>query len=210
MFRCFISTVIVLWPIATKADVFPPALSSDYSHMIATGPTTKIGLVRNGNYADNTLGGTRLVDSFRGAGGNDVLIGYDSVDTYTFELGDGADIVVDHSVNGNRIKFIDVPEGAVRRFETLGRNGETDLLITYGDNDAIRVVGWSELSENTKSGWAFDHVFRPKQEPVKGTPSSLVLILTDPMSALKLFLLLFLSFFPLARVLWVRRQKSKE
>lgn len=210
MFRCFTLTVFVLVPIATVADVRPPALTEDYSRMVASGPKMNIGLVRNGNSADNTLGGTNLEDSFRGAEGNDVLIGYDAVDTYSFEAGDGADIVVDHSVDGNRIKFIDVTEDAVQQFERPGFAGETDLLIAYGATDVIRIVGWSELSEKTKSGWTFNHVFRPKQEPIKATPSSLMLILSDPVSALKLFLLLFLSFFPLARILWVRKRNAKK
>ncbi len=126
-------------------------MTKDYSALASTGQSSQIGLVRNGNSADNRLGGTHLKDVFFGAEGNDVLAGYAAFDTYIFEPGDGADIIVDLSPYGNGITFREAPETAVRSVELPGFDGETDRVLSYGENDAIRIVGWSRLSEETKS-----------------------------------------------------------
>lgn len=204
MFRRFVPLLLLSWPNLPSAEVLPPALAEDYSGLVDNGPKLNMGLVRNGNTADNYLGGTNLRDAFWGAKGNDFMVGYDSYDTYTFELGDGADTIVDHSATGNRIRFRDVPEDLVEKTEVPGFNEETDLLLTYGETDAIRVVGWSKLSDETKSAWTIEHVFVPKAEPVPERPRPIAILLTDPRAVGMILLLLFFSCFPLARLLWYR------
>lgn len=162
----------------------------------------KIALVRNGNAAANTLGGTQHGDVFSGAGGNDILIGYQGRDVYTFNLSDGADTIVDHSPEGNIIKFRDVPEASVRVTEVPGFAGETDRLIAYGNSDAIRIVGWSRLSPETRSAWEIEHFFRPPPDPdANRRPHPLLLLLSDPKSLLLILALLAVSFLPLFRYL---------
>ena len=180
----------------------PPPLGEDYAKWLSTGSSMKIALVRNGNAAANTLGGTQHGDVFSGAGGNDILIGYQGRDVYSFNLGDGADTIVDHSPEGNVIKLRDVPEASVRVTEVPGFAGETDRLIAYGDSDAIRIVGWSRLSPETRSAWEIEHFFRPPPDPdANRRPHPLLLLLSDPKSLLLILALLAVSFLPLFRYL---------
>ncbi len=156
-FCIFVVVVLFMgWPI--QAQTIPPALTEDYSSAV-TGPGYEggIALVRNGNDADNRLGGTPLGDVFNAAGGADRLFGYGGFDTYIFEAGDGADIIFDHSVEGNRIKFLSsVDPASVREEIVPGYDGELDRLIRYGERDAIRIVGWSRLSQETQAAWTVE------------------------------------------------------
>lgn len=184
----------------------PPVMESDYSSWEGDGRTSNIGFVRNGNSADNKLGGTNKKDAFFAGKGNDVLGGYGDFDTYMFELGDGADVIVDLSPSGNLIRFRDVPENTIRISEIPGFAGETDRLIEYGETDAIRVVGWSRLSDETKSAWKIEFLFLPKPEPVPERRSPLLMLLSDPKSLLLIVLLLGVGLTPLVRILLKKRQ----
>ena len=118
-------------------------MTADYSGLAITESNSDFPLVRNGNSADNTLGGTNLADAFNGAEGNDVLAGYGAIDTYTFDAGDGADVIVDLSPEGNNIKFREVPESAVRISEVPGfnrRNRSFDQLWRLRRDPHCRLV----------------------------------------------------------------------
>ena len=205
MLRMLVFSVALFFSAAATAETLPPAMIADYSASTNTGPDLGFPLVRNGNSADNELGGTNLADVFNGAEGNDILVGYDAVDSYSFEPGDGADVIVDLSPEGNKIRFREVPESSVRISEIPGFNGETDRLISYGDSDAIRIVGWSRLSDETKSAWTIEYFFRPAQDPVPERAGTMVTLLTNPTSLLLIILLLAVGIIPLVRELLKRR-----
>lgn len=119
----------------------------------------EFGLFRNGNAADNKLGGTEKADYFSGKEGDDLLVGYEGRDVYVFGVGDGADTIIDASPEGNIVRFRDgVDLDAVTYEEVPGEDGQTDYLITYGDGDTILIKGWSELSQATKDAWTFELV----------------------------------------------------
>lgn len=205
MFRKLVFYGTLFLTSAALAQALPPAMTEDYSAMVGDTISSDIGLVRNGNTANNRLGGTNLRDAFFGAGGNDVLVGYDDFDTYTFQPGDGLDVIVDQSPSGNKIKFREVPENAVAISEVSGFDGEMDRLITYGGNSAIRIVGWSRLSDETKSAWTFEYFFLPRPEPTPIRPSPTGSLLSNPTSILLVILLLGVGIFPLAHALFKRR-----
>lgn len=181
-------------------------MKSDYASWEGDGRKSNMGFVRNGNSADNTLGGTNQKDTFFAGKGNDVLGGFGEFDTYIFALGDGADVIVDLSPSGNLIRFLDVPENTISISEIPGFDGETDRLIKYGKTDAIRVVGWSRLSDETKSAWKIEFVFLPKAEPAPEMKSPIWMLLSDPKSLLLILLTLGLGLYPFARILLKKRQ----
>lgn len=191
---------------ATSAlsQTLPPPVDTDYTHLLTTGTSLKIALVRNGNSADNVLGGTHLGDTFNGVKGDDMFQGYQGVDAYYFTLGDGADTIIDHSASGNRIKFRDVPEETVNISEVPGFDGETDRLITYGTSDAIRIVGWSRLSDATKANWTIEYFFSPEPAPFPKRPNSILLLLSDPLSLLLILACLAVGGLPLVKLLMKR------
>lgn len=205
MLRMLVFFIALFFWTAASAETLPPAMTADYSGSTDTGPDLGLPLVRNGNSADNRLGGTNLADGFNGAEGNDVLVGYDAVDSYSFEPGDGADVIVDLSPEGNKIRFREVPESSVRISEVPGFNGETDRLISYGDSDAIRIVGWSRLSDETKSAWTIEYFFRPAPDPVPERAGTIVTLLTNPTSLILIILMLAVGIIPLVREFLKRR-----
>ncbi len=118
---------------------------------------TEPGLIRQGNDANNELGGGDGNDLLRGAEGDDELIGQEGYDTYVFAAGDGHDIIYDASEEGGRIQFLEgVDLAAVTQVEVDDGNGGTNLLITYGNGDTITIVGWSSLSQATKDAWVLE------------------------------------------------------
>ncbi|MEM7670751.1 MAG: hypothetical protein AAF317_16735, partial [Pseudomonadota bacterium] len=118
---------------------------------------TATGLYRNGNSSANELGGTTCDDFISGREGNDLLVGYAGRDVYIFGSGDGADVIIDTSLEGNIIRFRDgVDFASVTYEEVPGDNGATDYLITYGASDTILIKGWSELAQSTRDAWAFE------------------------------------------------------
>lgn len=205
MLRNLVCSVALFFSTAAIAETLPPAMIADYSASTTTGPDLGHPIVRNGNSADNKLGGTNLADVFNGVEGNDLLIGFDAVDSYIFEPGDGADVIVDLSPQGNKIRFREVPESSVRISEVPGFNGESDRLISYGDSDAIRIVGWSRLTDETKSAWTIEYYFRPAPDPVPERAGTIVTLLTNPTSLVFIILLLAVGIIPIARELLKRR-----
>lgn len=143
-------------------------MTSDYDGILAyKGATLSHALVRNGTASDNKLGGTVHNDSFRGAGGADLLLGYDGHDTYSFGRGHGLDTIIDHSPEGSRIRFFGtVDPASVSISEIPGWNGETDRLIRYGKTDAIRIVGWSRLPQATRDAWSIEYIAPPPRREV--------------------------------------------
>ncbi len=200
----FPAMAVSLLAATATAQTAPPPMTQAYDGSLETGTFPDLALIRNGNTADNTLGGSRFNDGFNGAEGDDRLVGYQGVDTYSFEPGDGADTIIDHSPEGNKIKFREVPEASVVISEVPGFNGETDRLITYADGDAIRIVGWSRLSEETQAAWTIEYFFRPKPDRDAGRPNSIVMLLSDPLSLLIILFALAMSIVPLVRI-WRRR-----
>lgn len=122
------------------------------------------GLVRNGNSADNRLGGTDSADYFNGAEGDDKFWGYLGRDVYVFAIGDGANTIYDQSVEGNLIKFRHEVALENVTFEDVdGEDGQVDRLITYSPNDSVLIVGWSELSQETQQAWTFEVLDAPER-----------------------------------------------
>jgi len=78
-------------------------------------------------------------DILEGGAGNDELSGQGGSDLYIFSVGDGQDIVRDDGASGSRnVIAFKFGSGEVR---VLERDG-TDLLIKYGTDDQVRVVGY--------------------------------------------------------------------
>lgn len=146
-----------------QAQTLPPAAIEPYDALLdGNGRDPGLALVRNGNTADNELGGTIHGDSFNGAGGNDVLVGYESRDTYIFKPGDGLDTIFDLSPEGSVIRFRGgVDPDLVTEELVPGWNGETDRVIRYGEADAIRIIGWSRLSDAEKAAWTVEIIPPP-------------------------------------------------
>lgn len=136
----------------------PPALDAEYSDWITLGPDpTGFGLTRTGNDADNVLSGSIHADAFDGGAGSDRMGGYGGRDIYAFEPGDGADYVFDHSPEGSEIRFQKIAQDTIEISEVPGFNGETDRIMAYGNGDAIRIVGWSRLSEAEQQAWSITY-----------------------------------------------------
>ena len=170
-----VAAALSVLPALAQEGVRPPALTENYNRLITgEGPRVGMALVRNGNEAANTLGGTELGDLFRGAGGDDVLIGGRGRDVYLFHAGDGADTIIDHGEEGNTLRFHwSVDPGTVGYSEVPGYEDETDRLVTYGDGeDAIRIVGWSRLGDEVRAAWTTEFVAAP---PRRETPNDIVL-----------------------------------
>ncbi len=198
-----IAALLLVTPLSAFAQIAPPAATKDYSRLVDnSGPDIGMALTRNGNISDNRLGGTPLGDVFRGAKGADTLTGYDGNDRYVFDAGDGGDTIYDHSVEGNRIVFrASVDPASVIDAEVPGYNGEIDRLIRYGEGDAIRIVGWSRLSSETKAGWSIEHSPPPKVR-VDSTPHPEMPSLTDALIGYALkCILVFGGLFLLGRYL---------
>ncbi|ATN32507.1 hypothetical protein ACO34A_01620 [Rhizobium sp. ACO-34A] len=122
-------------------------------------PVTTGGISRSGNGSANTLTGTAGDDVINGHRGDDELNGGDGRDVYVFEAGDGHDVIVDGSVEGNIIRFLDgLDPSQMQTSFVAGSNGGQDLLITYGQGDTILIVGWSSLTPEQQELWAFEGV----------------------------------------------------
>ncbi|QND63166.1 hypothetical protein HB777_04005 [Mesorhizobium loti] len=105
----------------------------------------------NGNNAlyglvgDDTLNGNDGDDVLTGGVGSDVLNGGSGNDTYAFSSGDGADIINDNSGTADTIRLGAGLTAANVFFNVSG----SDLLITYGAGDQIRLVNqyyWASTS----------------------------------------------------------------
>ena len=93
--------------------------------------------VLDGGEGDDTLQGGGGEDDLQGGRGNDLLIGGSGLDTYRFNLGDGADTIQDDGVQRNRLIF-----GAGITAESLRLDvGPADTLVLRvgNDEDVIRV-----------------------------------------------------------------------
>ncbi|MBX3124100.1 MAG: hypothetical protein KF854_13515, partial [Nitrospira sp.] len=93
--------------------------------------------VLDGGEGDDTLQGGGGEDDLQGGRGNDLLIGGSGLDTYRFNLGDGADTIQDDGVQSNRLIF-----GAGITAESLRLDvGPADTLVLRvgNDEDVIRV-----------------------------------------------------------------------
>jgi Ca2+-binding RTX toxin-like protein len=97
---------------------------------------------------DDTILGWHFDDLIVGAGGDDLLKGGNGSDTYLFDLGDGADIILDHNVNlftGNDdvIQFgAEISSGDI----VLGRVGDDLVVSIDGTSDQITVQGHFQYS----------------------------------------------------------------
>lgn len=116
-------------------------------------------LVRMGSDRDDVLGGTTGPDVFRGAKGNDRLIGHEGEDNYFFAPGDGHDIIEDVGSSGNIVRFISgVAATELTRSQESGADGSSDLVIGYGQNDTIRIVGWFDWPKDIRDAWKFEYL----------------------------------------------------
>ncbi|MFG6460092.1 calcium-binding protein [Roseateles sp. DXS20W] len=78
-------------------------------------------------------------DILEGGAGNDVLSGGGKGDLYVFSKGDGQDVIHDDGADGSRnVIAFKFSSGDVRKLERSGQ----DLLIKYGVNDQITVLGY--------------------------------------------------------------------
>jgi trimeric autotransporter adhesin len=98
-----------------------------------------------GNRGNNAIDGGAGGDTLVGGKGNDVLSGGSGSDIYEFNVGDGADILIDGSLNRseNRISFktgIDIDD-------LVFENVNEGVLIRYAPGDSILLQGVSHVSE---------------------------------------------------------------
>ncbi|MEQ1672271.1 MAG: hypothetical protein ABL893_15570, partial [Hyphomicrobium sp.] len=115
-------------------------------------------ITRFGNASDNILASGGGNDLLRGFEGADTLSGNGGRDEYVFRSGDGADVIDDMSVEGGVIRFdSSIDLATITQVEVAGANGASDLLITYGAGDTIRIVNWSLLSEQTQAAWSLEN-----------------------------------------------------
>lgn len=133
---------------------------------------TWVGIVRNGNDADNRMGGTNAADVFNGAGGNDLLEGYAGYDRYSFSPGDGMDTINDIHPEGNQILFRGrIMAGDLTVTEEDNDRGFRDRLISYGDGDVVRILNWTGLPDTTHSAWSIEF-FAPASEALSDTANA--------------------------------------
>ncbi len=96
--------------------------------------------VLDGGEGDDILQGGGGEDDLQGGGGDDLLIGGGGLDTYRFNLGDGADTIQDNGVQGNRLVF-----GAGITAESLRLDvaPEDSLVLRMGSgSDSIQITGF--------------------------------------------------------------------
>ncbi len=152
----------------TRLDRLPSGLELTYAMRDGLSQQDGVwrGMVRNGNEADNKMGGTNAADTLDGAAGNDTLIGYAGFDTYAFEPGDGMDTIQDIHPEGNRLLFRgDIQAGDLVVTEEENDQGFRDRLITYGKGDVVRIVNWTGLPDTTRSAWTMEFMAPVSQEP---------------------------------------------
>ncbi|KIC41891.1 hypothetical protein RA27_00255 [Ruegeria sp. ANG-R] len=117
------------------------------------------GFVRQGSDQSETLGGRAGADTLIGHAGDDTLVGAGGRDVYVFDVGDGADTIIDTSSEGGVIRFrSDVDFASITYEEVPGDAGQTDYLITYGTGDSIRIKDWSKLDTATQAAWTFEEL----------------------------------------------------
>jgi len=142
---------------ALKADGIIPSEPNNDQSRGDTDSTTSISRV--GNASDNVIAGGDGDDILNGGAGNDTLRGGEGRDEYVFKAGDGDDVIDDQSAEGSAVKFsTDVNISTVSQTEIAGTAGAMDLLITYAENNTIRVLNWSLLSPEAKAAWTFDNL----------------------------------------------------
>lgn len=94
--------------------------------------------------ADGQIGGSGGNDIVVGGVGNDTLVGGGGQDTYRFESGDGADVIVEGAGEGNRLVFgAGISPGSV--IASVGP-AESLILRTGGSGDAIQIVNFGTSS----------------------------------------------------------------
>ncbi|WP_236759713.1 calcium-binding protein [Agrobacterium tumefaciens] len=125
----------------------------------SSGNSINGGIYRSGNEGINVLTASAGDDVFNGQGGNDTLVGGEGRDTYVFQQGDGNDVIIDTSPEGSIVRFLGGldPTTMQRALVDNGTGGQ-DLLITYGQDNSIRIVGWSSLTTEQQSLWLFEGV----------------------------------------------------
>ncbi len=140
-------------------------------------PGTTGGISREGNREANRLTAGSGRDILNGQKGNDTLVGGEGRDTYVFKAGDGHDVIIDGSLEGNVVRFLnDLDPSTIARNLVPGEQGRQDLLITYGDGDTIRIVNWSALTAAQQALWVFEGVGADLSSPnASDTPDISVL-----------------------------------
>lgn len=125
----------------------------------SSGNSINGGIYRSGNEGINVLTASAGDDVFNGQGGNDTLVGGEGRDTYVFQQGDGNDVIIDTSPEGSIVRFLGGldPTTMQRALVDNGTGGQ-DLLITYGQDNSIRIVGWSSLTTEQQGLWLFEGV----------------------------------------------------
>lgn len=125
----------------------------------SSGNSINGGIYRSGNEGINVLTASAGDDVFNGQGGNDTLVGGEGRDTYVFQQGDGNDVIIDSSPEGSIVRFLGGldPTTMQRALVDNGTGGQ-DLLITYGQDNSIRIVGWSSLTTEQQGLWLFEGV----------------------------------------------------
>lgn len=100
----------------------------------------------SGGDGDDYLVGGSSDDDLEGGAGNDTLAAGAGSDWYSFQIGDGHDVIQETSQPEEDIDsiYIDVnPE------EVVLRKDQSDLIIEYGADDSIRISGWYEPNGQT-------------------------------------------------------------
>ncbi|MHB0986531.1 MAG: putative Ig domain-containing protein [Sulfuricella sp.] len=107
--------------------------------IIGTNTTDRI----NGYGGNDTLYGNEGGDILIGGGGSDTLYGKEGKDTYQFNRGDGADIIIDAQSDSNVLRFgagISVSDITFR----LGSIIPNSLMLDLGNGDAVHIDGFDQ------------------------------------------------------------------
>ncbi|MBS0162474.1 MAG: hypothetical protein JSR64_06570 [Nitrospira sp.] len=94
----------------------------------------------DGGEGNDVLQGGAGDDDLQGRSGDDYLIGGDGVDTYRFNLGDGADTIQDTAVQSNRLVF---GEGITAESVRLDVAPNDSLVLRVGNGgDMVQITGF--------------------------------------------------------------------
>ena len=91
---------------------------------------------------NDTLSGNNGNDILTGGTGNDTLSGGTGNDIYTFNLGDGQDIISDTDYSAGNLDTIRFGAGIAASDITFARSGQDLILGINGTSDQIRIQNW--------------------------------------------------------------------
>jgi Ca2+-binding RTX toxin-like protein len=113
------------------------------------------------DFLEGTSGNDTIValdgpDRIAGHAGNDTLIGGQGADAYSFNLGDGQDVIIDSDPSSEffNVDSVQFGAGITQEIMTPGRMGN-DLVVDITSGDRITVRDWYTSPANQIEFWLF-------------------------------------------------------